>query len=165
MKERQLLANVLVIAAGIATATALHYFTSPSLLLWHNLFQRFYYLPIIYAAVYFGWRGGVAASACSAICYIPHIQMAWQRHMPDYAMKQYAEIIVFVLVGIVTGVLSDREREQRRQVEAKSEQLEKANNDLKDSFEQIKRADRLSARRFSPYSIWHREPPRRHPPF
>jgi glucose-6-phosphate-specific signal transduction histidine kinase len=130
MKERQLLANVLVIAAGIATATALHYFTSPSLLLWHNLFQRLYYLPIIYAAVYFGWRGGVAASACSAICYIPHIQMAWQRHMPDYAMKQYAEIIVFVLVGIVTGVLSDREREQRRQVEAKSEQLEKANNDL-----------------------------------
>ena len=145
MKDRQAFIRILVIAVGIAAATALHYLTSPSLILWHNLFQRLYYLPIIYAAVYFGWRGGMVASTCSAICYIPHIRMAWQHDMPDYAMNQYAEIIVFFLVGTVTGVLSDREREQRREVEAKSEQLAKANSELRDSFERIKRADRLSA--------------------
>jgi signal transduction histidine kinase len=126
-------------------ATALHYFTSPSLILWHNLFQRLYYLPIIYAAIYFGWLGGLAASACSAACYIPHILMAWQHHMPEYAVNQYAEIIVFFLVATVTGVLADQGRQHRIELEATTEQLAKVNRELQDSFEHIKRADRLSA--------------------
>jgi two-component system, NtrC family, sensor histidine kinase HydH len=144
VKEKQSLARILVVVAGIAAATALHYLTSPSLILWHELFQRLYYLPIVYAAIYFGWRGGLVASAGAALCYIPHILMAWH-HMPDYAINQYAEIIVFFLVGTVTGVLADRGREHRMELEAASEQLAKANRDLQSSFEQIKRADRLSA--------------------
>ena len=145
MKDRQVLARILVVASGIAVATALHYLTSPSLILWHELFQRLYYLPIIYAAIYFGWRGGLVASTCSALCYIPHILMAWQHEMPGYAMNQYAEIIVFFLVGTVTGVLADLGRKQRMELEETSEELAKVNRDLQDSFEQIKRADRLSA--------------------
>jgi signal transduction histidine kinase len=118
-------------------ASALHYFTPSSLILWHNLFQRLYYLPIIYAAIYFGWRGGLVASTASAVCYIPHILHAWH-HMPEYSVNQYAEIIVFFLVGTVTGVLADRGRKQRGELAA-------LNHELRDSFEQIKRADRLSA--------------------
>lgn len=137
MQEPKPLTRVAVVAVGIAVATALHYFTSPSLILWHNLFQRLYYLPIVYAAIYLGWRGGLVASIASAACYIPHILMAWH-HMPDYAMNQYAEIIVFFLVGTVTGVLADRGMRQRRE-------LAELNRELRDSFEQIKRADRLSA--------------------
>jgi two-component system sensor histidine kinase HydH len=137
VQEARPLTRVAVVAVGIAAATALHYFTSPSLLLWHNLFQRLYYLPIVYAAIYFGWRGGLVASTASAICYIPHILMAWH-HMPDYAMNQYAEIIVFFLVGTVTGLLADRGMKQTRELAA-------LNRELQDSFEQIKRADRLSA--------------------
>src|ERR1035437_10954284 len=114
VQEPKPLTRIVVAFAGIAVASALHYFTSPSLILWHNLFQRLYYLPIIYAAIYFGWRGGLVVSACSALCYIPHILMAWH-NMPDYAMNQYAEIIVFFLVGTVTGVLADRGREDRKE--------------------------------------------------
>ena len=137
MQEPKPLTRIVVVAAGIAAASALHYFTPPSLILWHNLFQRLYYLPIIYAAIYFGWRGGLLASTVSAVCYIPHILHAWH-HMLDYAMNQYAEIIVFFLVGTVTGVLADRGMRQRRELAA-------LNRELQDSFEQIKRADRLSA--------------------
>jgi signal transduction histidine kinase len=144
VKDKQALGRILGVAAGIAVATALHYLTSPSLILWHQLFQRLYYLPIIYAAIFFGWRGGLAASAASALCYIPHILMAWH-HMPEYALNQYAEIIVFFLVGTVTGVLADRGRKQRTELELASEKLAKVNRELQDSFEQIKRADRLSA--------------------
>jgi len=145
VKNSGTMTRIAVVGVGIATATALHYFTSPSLILWHNLFQRLYYLPIIYAAIYFGWRGGLAASACSAVCYIPHILMAWQHHMPEYAVNQYAEIIVFFLVGTVTGVLADQGRQHRIELEATTEQLAKVNRELQDSFEHIKRADRLSA--------------------
>ncbi|MEO8594952.1 MAG: ATP-binding protein [Candidatus Solibacter sp.] len=137
LQEARPLTRIVMVAAGIAVATSLHYVTSPSLILWHNLFQRLYYLPIIYAAIYLGWRGGFVASAVSACCYIPHILMAWH-HMPDYAMNQYAEIIVFFLVGTVTGVLADQGMKQRHELAA-------LNRSLLDSFEQIKRADRLSA--------------------
>ncbi|HWQ52123.1 MAG TPA: ATP-binding protein [Bryobacteraceae bacterium] len=133
-----------VTAAGIGIAALLHYLTPPSLLLWHNVFQRLYYLPIVYAALYFGWRGGILAAGLAAVSYIPHISMSWH-HMPEYAGNQYAEIIVFFLVGSVTGALADRGQRQRRQLELTSAQLAKANRDLQDSFEQIKRADRLSA--------------------
>jgi len=133
------------VAVSIGVASALHYLTSPSLILWHELFQRLYYLPIIYAAIFFGWRGGLIASGFAALCYIPHILTMWQHHMPEYAMNQYAEIIVFVLVGTVTGILADRRRRQRMELEATSQQLAKVNRDLQDSFEQIRRADRLSA--------------------
>lgn len=144
MNDKQALRRILGIAAGIAAASALHYLTPPSLILWHELFQRLYYLPIIYAAIFFGWRGGLAASAVSAICYIPHILMAWH-HIPAYALNQYAEIILFFLVGAVTGALADRDRKQRAELQLASEELAKANRKLQDSFEQIKRADRLSA--------------------
>jgi signal transduction histidine kinase len=135
--SRSALTRAGVALAGIAIAALLHYVTSPSLVLWHYVFQRLYYLPIIYAALYFGWRGGLVAAALAAVSYIPHIFTAWH-HMPDYAMNQYAEIIVFFLVGSVTGVLADVGRRQRRELEA-------ATNQLRDSFEQVKRADRLSA--------------------
>ncbi len=137
VQEPKTLTRILVVVVGIAAAAALHYLTSPSLILWHNVFQRLYYLPIIYAAIYFGWRGGLVASTVSAVSYIPHILMTWH-HMPDYAANQYAEIIVFFLVGTVTGVLADRGMRQRRELAA-------LNRDLQNSFEQIKRADRLSA--------------------
>jgi signal transduction histidine kinase len=137
VEEIRPIRRIVVAAVGIAAASALHYFTPPSNILWHNLFQRLYYLPIIYAAIYFGWRGGLAASAVSALCYIPHITMAWH-DMPDYRMNQYAEIIVFFLVGTVTGVLADRGMKQARELAA-------LNRELRDSFQQIKRADRLSA--------------------
>ncbi|MFB3826313.1 MAG: ATP-binding protein [Bryobacteraceae bacterium] len=137
-------ARAAVVAAGIAAASLLHFLTPPSLLLWHQLFQRLYYLPIVYAAIYFGWRGGLAASAFSALLYVPHILTAWH-HMPDYAMNQYAEIIVFFLVGGVTGILADRERKRREELQTATNQLSKVYRDLQASFEQLKRADRLSA--------------------
>jgi signal transduction histidine kinase len=137
-------ARILAAAAGIAAVSALHYFTPTSLIFWHYLFQRLYYLPIIYAGIYFGWRGGLLAALCSAVCYVPHIRHAWHSN-PDYAMDQYAEIVVFFLVGAVTGALADLGRKQRLQLEAASAQLAKVNRELQDSFAQIRRADRLAA--------------------
>jgi len=132
-----------LVAAGIALTSAGHYLTPPEFMLWHNIFQRLYYLPIVYAAVSFGWTGGLAAALASALCYIPHILLTWAH--THYSMTQYAEIVLFFLVGAVTGVLSDRERKREEELRSAAVQLSKANRDLQESFEQIKRADRLSA--------------------
>lgn len=126
-----------LIAAGIGLITAGHYVTPPTMFLWHNVFQRLYYLPIVFAAILFGWPGGLLGAAVTALCYVPHIVMTWRDH-PEYTTVQYAEIAVFFLVGAVTGVLADRERKR-------SEELRRVYRELQESFEQIKRADRLSA--------------------
>ena len=136
--------KIALVFAGILLVSTGHYLTPPSSLLWHNVFQRLYYLPIVFAALSFGLLGGLIAAACVGMCYIPHIVMTWHGN-PDYSANQYAEIVVFFLVGIVTGVLADREQKQRRELQATAEQLSKVYQELQDSFEQLRRADRLSA--------------------
>jgi len=136
--------RIALIAAGVLLASAGHYLTPPSLFLWHNIFQRLYYLPIVFAAISYGWPGGLLTAAAAAICYVPHILMAWGNN-PDYTANQYAEIVVFFLVGGVTGVLADRERKRREQLQRTAEELGEVYRELQDSFEQLKRADRLSA--------------------
>ena len=121
---------IALIAAGIALTSAGHYLTPPGLLMWHGIFQRLYYLPIVYAAITFGWRGGLTAALVAGLLYIPHIVTTWA-HMFHYAMEQYAEIVMFFLVGGVTGVLAGK--------------LDRAHRELQSTFEQVRRADRLSA--------------------
>ena len=133
-----------LVLASIALASTAHYVTPPSVYLLHVVFQRIYYLPIVFAAISFGWQGGLAAAILSGLSYIPHIAMGWQES-PGYRETQYAEIVIFFLVGIVTGLLADREQKQKRQLEQMAEQLSKLYRELQDSFEQLKRADRLSA--------------------
>ncbi len=142
--ETKTWSQIVLIAAGIALASAGHYLTPADLLLWHNIFQRLYYLPIVYAAIAFGWPGGLAAAAVSALVYIPHIVVTWGGWR-QYSANQYAEIVVFFLVGAVTGILSDRERKRAEELRHTAAQLERVNRELQASFEQIKRADRLSA--------------------
>jgi len=136
-EERRAAGKIALTAAGIALTSAGHYLTPPELLLWHNIFQRLYYLPVVYAAISFGTPGGLAAAAIAALCYIPHIVLTWHGWR-DYSANQYAEIVVFFLVASVTGILSDRSRRRERE-------LRRVYRELESSFEQIRRADRLSA--------------------
>ena len=99
-----------VIGAMLAVSIA-HYVTPPSHFLWHEILERLYYVPIIAGAIYFGWIGGLALAVLAGICYAPHVIAAWNNSPHDMAAK-YAEIIVFVAVGLVTGILSDRERKR-----------------------------------------------------
>jgi signal transduction histidine kinase len=135
---------VLFVVAGIAITSAGHYFTPPEYRLWHGIFQRLYYLPVVYAAIAFGWIGGLAAGMIAGLLYVPHILTTWS-HEQHYAIEQYAEIFMFLAVGLVTGVLSDRERRRRAELQATAQKLSQVYRELQDTFEQVKRADRLSA--------------------
>lgn len=135
---------IALVLAGIAVTSAGHYLTPPDMRLWHGIFQRLYYLPVVYAAIAFGWVGGLAAAVLAGVLYIPHILTTWQ-HEHHYAMEQYAEIFMFLAVGIVTGVLSDRERRRRAELQVAAQELSQVYRELQDTFEQVKRADRLSA--------------------
>ncbi len=144
MEDRVTRIRVVVVVLGILTTSVLHYATPTSLSVWQNIFERLYLLPIVYAALFFGWRGGLASATLAAVSYIPHIILAW-RGSPRYAINPSAEIIVYFLVGLVSGVLADRERRRSEELQRTTQELRTVYRELQDSFEKLKRADRLSA--------------------
>jgi len=136
--------QIVLVAAGIVGTSLAHYLTPAELILWHNIFQRLYYLPIVYAAVSFGWVGGLVAALLSGVFYAPHIFTTW-KDFPGYVINQYAEIVLFFMVGVTTGLLADEQREKSRELEETAGELVRVNQELRDSFEHMKRADRLAA--------------------
>ncbi len=124
--------------------TISHYLTPPQFYLSHEILERLYYLPIVIAAVFFGWVGGLLAAGCAGLCYLPFVFMA-SHNSPQIMAGRCAEIAVFLAVGALTGVLSDRERKRRRELQRATDQLSETNRQLQSSIQQLRRADRLSA--------------------
>ncbi len=133
-----------MLALGVVLVSLLHYVTSTRQIFLHEIFQRAYYLPIILAALWYGLRGGIFAAAFSGICYLPHIVIAWHAYHA-YSINQYVEIVMFFVVGTLSGVLADQEKRQRKKLQETAEQLSRVYRELQDSFEQLRRADRLSS--------------------
>ena len=110
--ERSTIIRPLILAAFIIGISLLHYLTPLHLPYLHDIFQRLYYLPIILAAVWYGFRGGLFCSIIVSIAYAPHILFQWGGHL-TMEMEKYLEIVLYNVVGGVTGFLSQKEAERR----------------------------------------------------
>ncbi len=135
----------ILIAASIVLVTVLHFLTPTDQIVWHEIYQRLYYIPIIAAALLFGLRGGLAASLFTTVIYSPHIYLHWQHGHFDYSINQYAEIVIFNLVGGVMGALGDRLKQARIRAERNAEQRRQAYEELQQTFEQLLQAEKLSS--------------------
>lgn len=129
----------------------LHYLTPLDLPFLHDIYQRLYYLPIILAAFWFGFRGGLACSIFVSIVYAPHLVFQWGGP-PAMEMEKYLEILLYNVVGGVTGFLSHRERERAAALRKSEENLKRSYKSLLTQSEkiriiedQLRRAERLSA--------------------
>jgi glucose-6-phosphate-specific signal transduction histidine kinase len=65
--------RVLGIIAVIIGISLVHYLTPDSMLQLHYLIQRLFYVPVVYAGLYYGWRGGLAAAVLAALAYLPRL--------------------------------------------------------------------------------------------
>lgn len=129
----------------IILITILHFLTPVDQIVWHEIYQRLYYIPIISAALLYGLRGGLAASVFTTVIYIPHIFLHWQHGHFDYSINQYAEIVIFNLVGGVMGALGDRLKQARERAERNADERQKAYDELQRTFEQLLQAEKLSS--------------------
>jgi signal transduction histidine kinase len=136
--------RVIVIAMGILLISGLHQTTPLPLVHWHNVFQHLFYLPIVFAGLSFGWRGGLAAALLAGISNAPHTLAVFDP-LPSYAVDQLLDIPLFCAAGILTGVLAERGRKQRAELERATKQLTEVYQELQDNFERMKRAERLFA--------------------
>jgi len=143
MARKDLLRVFAVIAVTIAIS-AVHFFTPDSMVQLHYLIQRLFYVPVVYAGLYFGWRGGLSAAVLAAFAYLPQIVATWALH-PSYSINQCAEVVLFCVAGVVAGLLADRERRQKKTLQETAEQLSRVYGELQDNFERMKRAERLYA--------------------
>jgi signal transduction histidine kinase len=116
----------------------------------HDIFQRFYYLPIILAALWFGFRGGLFCALVVSVAYAPHILFQWGGGL-TLEMEKYLEIVMYNVVGSVTGLLAQRERERRFELQRTAKGLEESYNRLQAQSEriiaieeQLRRSEKLS---------------------
>jgi signal transduction histidine kinase len=95
--------------AAVVVLTAGHYAAPQQDPFWHDLFRRLYYLPIILAGFRFGLSGGLLTSGGISLLFLPHVLMT-KVTLVRQAHEAVFEVPLFLLVGAVTGILSDRQR-------------------------------------------------------
>lgn len=144
-KKLTSLVTVLVLVLSVVLITLLHYQTTAGgNFLLHEISQRLYYIPIIYSAYTFGVRGSMATSLLSGAVYVLHIS----EHGGDTQaaiLNQYAEVLMFQVVAVVTGFLAGSERRQRQRFEKASTELATAYKELRSTVDLLIRADRLKS--------------------
>ncbi len=139
------------VAGAIVVVSFAHYHTSLHLHRFHAIYDRLYYLPIFAAALWFGLKGGLGASLGSSALYAPHILLQW-RLLPGQAPERYLEILLFNVVGVVTGLLAERAKRQgdlyRRASEERAaayRELQKTSNRLLLLEQRLRKGERSFA--------------------
>lgn len=103
-----------LIGSLVALTTFLHFSTQQNLHYYHIVFRELYFLPILLGAFWYGVRGGLVTAVGISILYLPVVIMHWQGGAPEDLAKAL-EIILFNVVALVMGVLSDREKKREEE--------------------------------------------------
>lgn len=144
------LLRVVLLSAAIVGISLFHYLTPLHLPMLHDIFQRLYYIPIILAAYWFGVRGGLGASIVISIMYAPHILFQWGIR-PSLELEKFLEIVLYNVVGGITGFLAQKEAHRREELQETARGLEESYRKLQHQAdmiiqieEQLRRAERFS---------------------
>src|SRR5439155_12237492 len=71
--ERLRAIRIGAIIAATLSIGLLHQVTPVSAAHWHNIFQHLCYLPVVVAALMFGWRGGLLAGILAGLSPVPYV--------------------------------------------------------------------------------------------
>jgi signal transduction histidine kinase len=129
---------VLLVWLPAALITLLHYVTGPELHWLHDVLRRLYYLPILLAAFALGLRGGLLVALVVAAAYSPHAFTHLAHQDPAHTLEKVLELLLYLVVGGVAGILVDRERRR-------AGELREALEEQRRTADQLVRAGRLAA--------------------
>ena len=138
----------------------------PELMPLHNIHQHLFYIPIVLAAYWHGVRGGMISAILIFLLYVPHVSggaHGFHHRMTDWTnwsdINHFLEGGTYLLIGFMTGYLTDRLRAGQRRIEAANDDLERQSEarrrameeltartrEVFEAEEQLRRADRLAA--------------------
>ncbi len=127
-----------------------HYNTPTSKPHYHLIYMQAYFIPIILAAFIFGKRGGLGSAIIISIIYFPHIMLQWGGLILDNMMR-FVQIFLFNIIGYITGLKAQGEREEKERFRKTAQELEEAMEKQKkqsemisDMEQQLRASDRLA---------------------
>lgn len=130
------------LAAMVLLVGTLQHLAAPNQMHWVYVLQRLYYIPTVLAGLIMGWRGGLAIALLGGGAYAMGTPAIWTLSRVD-VLDEVLEIWMFCLVGVLSGVLTDRQRKQAAILTRTSQQLRQAHEELEENFESVKRAERI----------------------
>ncbi len=141
-RTRQL-GGAIGIVLSVCVISGLHYTLSMHAILVHEILKRLYYVPIVVAAIRYGAQGGIATALLASALFLLHIVMSWS-NWPVFEVGQYGEIILFNVIGAVTGIMADRLRAEGNRYRQASEALAAAYEQLKVNTDHRLKSERMA---------------------
>jgi two-component system sensor histidine kinase HydH len=141
---RSMRAKAALIAILVVTLAIFIWIVPPRAVVVHNILHHLNILPFMLAGLFFGWRGALKTVLLSAVLLAPSVYRHWFRAPLD-AQDQIVELSTFGAAGVIAGLLADRERMQRKRVEATKVELERVYIELRQNLDQLKKTERLTA--------------------
>ena len=147
------LTRLTILAVSIAGITSWHYLTGVSHenLSLHRIHYLLYFLPILMGGIWYGLRGGILTAALVSFLYAPVVFGHAAHSVFTSNAQKILELVVYNLVGLVTGVLTQRQRIESEGYRRTAEELQKAYQKLQEQTdliiekeEQLRRAEKLS---------------------
>ncbi len=118
----------------------------------HEIYRRLYYVPIILSAFWFGLKGGISCAVVISFFYLPHVIYQWGGNFFTNDLPKTLEIVLYYIIGVVTGLLSQQQMNATRNLEKTIQERDESYDKLRkqaeilvEAEEQLRRADRLSA--------------------
>ncbi|HXV13889.1 MAG TPA: ATP-binding protein [Candidatus Krumholzibacteria bacterium] len=114
-----------IVAATTALTVSFHYgilFPSAHGTVIHAIHGRLCYVPIILAAVWFGVRGGLLTALAITALTLPYPKL---RGITDHhaLVSEYTEMVFYIAIGLMTGVLIERQWRARERSAALEREL------------------------------------------
>ncbi len=148
IKEKYLWPALIIIF--IVVISWLHYNTPTMNWQYHLVYMQAYFIPILISAFQYGVRGGLGAALVVSMIYLPHIMFQWGG-LVEINLMRFIQIVLFNLVGYLTGLKAQGEKEEKRRYQQAAEQLRKTLEQVKaqsaqisDMEQQLRAADRLA---------------------
>ncbi len=132
------------LAAMVITIGVLQHLATPGQMHWVYVLQRLYYIPTVLAGLVMGWRGGLVIALLAGCAFAIGTPPIWTLGRIDI-VDELLELCMFCVVGLLSGVLTDRHRKQEAILRRTTDQLLQAHQELEKNFERMKRAERIYA--------------------
>ncbi len=101
-----------IVVAAVSVIAVAHFVTPPGVHGWHwvhILLQKLFYLPILMAAAWFGFRGSLLTAAAVSLLFAIHVLLDWGGYRMTQA-GQVGEIGSFWVISLTSSFLFLRER-------------------------------------------------------
>lgn len=134
---------IIIIAILTIVISILHYSTPTMNWQYHLIYMQSYFIPILIAAFQFGIRGGIISAAAVTILYLPHIMLHWGGFV-EQNLVRFLQIILFNVIGYLTGLKSQKEKDEKNRYQKIAKELELNYDKLTELEEQLRQSDRLA---------------------